>query len=309
MISDSVDSDVIDPVYMPFKPSELYPHFLVDAERQIEYYESSASRYHNFLANNRNRKGIPISKARHPCQIEKDEKFWTATTLKKLLDSPDSTESLVKIMIQEFGSNPPIPGFDDWTACFDGPLSLVLEAALPSPKSYVDWLRNNVGSSHFIPYVLYAAERANKRTLEGATHVDAIIINKSNGVSLMIEAKVLSDISYSVSFDVFRNQFVRTLDVLLEPSSHGCEPLNKRRPDASIFLLLTPQPFKEQRHSRLYGRLFDEYTTYPDTIGRDLPHRKNVDWERLSRKIGWLSFEQINSLIPDACPWIQTDEL
>ena len=58
------------------------------------------------------------------------------------------------------------------------PLELILEGALPSPKSYVAWLEENLDSRHFIPYIFHATERENKRTLEGATHVDAILVNE-----------------------------------------------------------------------------------------------------------------------------------
>jgi hypothetical protein len=117
------ESEVIDPIYLPFKPAELRPHLLVDTEGQLKHYKDSAKRYREFCMNSENRKRIPISKARFPCQIEKDERFWTATTLKHLYDSPDRTEAFSKILTQEFGPLPPISGFKDWKACLDGPLS------------------------------------------------------------------------------------------------------------------------------------------------------------------------------------------
>jgi hypothetical protein len=146
MVVESTDSEVIDPIYLPFKPAELRPHLLIDTEGQLKYYQDSAKPYHEFCRNNEVRKGIPISRARFPCQIEKDERFWTATALKYLFDSPNRTEAFSKILAQEFGSRPPIPGFDHWTDCLDGPLRLILEGALPSPKSYVAWLRVTSGN-------------------------------------------------------------------------------------------------------------------------------------------------------------------
>jgi hypothetical protein len=297
-------SPVIDKTYLPFTADELHSHFLVDAEGQIAYFQKSAQRYHEFLTTWPDRNGIPISKARNPCQIEKDERFWTATTLKRLVDSAAGRQTFTKILSRTFGDQPPFQDFADWRSCLDGRLQLVLEATLPSPPSYVQWLRDNLSGRHLIPYVLHAAQRANARTLEGATHLDGIIFNIDNGFALFIEAKVLSDVSTVVSFDLFRNQIARNLDVLLEPSADLPEPLHARQPEKTLFSLLSPGWFRERPYSRLYGFLYDEYTSSPSTIGRDLPHRTNVDWKDLARRIGWMTFEDIAAVFPDACPWL-----
>ncbi len=80
---------MIDSIYMPFEPEELYPHFLVDAEKQVDYFVRSAERYHSFLAANPDLKSIPVSRSRIQRQIEKDERFWTEAALKALYDHPD----------------------------------------------------------------------------------------------------------------------------------------------------------------------------------------------------------------------------
>lgn len=59
---------MIDSTYMPFEPKELYQHFLVDAEKQIDYFIKSANRYHEYLASNPN--GISVSRSRNQRQIE-----------------------------------------------------------------------------------------------------------------------------------------------------------------------------------------------------------------------------------------------
>jgi hypothetical protein len=294
--------DVIEPTYLPFSAEELRPHFLVDAEGQVAYFERSAKLYRDFIGNRPERRGVSIGDSRGPCQIEKDERFWTTTTMKRLVASPSGLEALLR---QTFGDHPPVTGFDHWSECLMGRLQLVLEATLPSPASYVRWLRENFGSRHLIPYVLHAAQRTNLRTLEGATHVDALVVNVDNGFSLLVEAKVLSDTSCVVSFDVFRNQIARNIDVMLESSLGLGQPLELRRPDHSLFLLLTPQCFRQQPHSRLYGWLFHEYTSSPFAIGRDLPHRSGVDWPTVAQRLGWITFEDIAAVVPDACPWLQ----
>jgi hypothetical protein len=68
-----------------------------------------------------------------PCQIEKDERFWTATVLMKLIKAPNRVEVLGALLSRAFGSRPPLAMFDDWQLCLTGDLQLALEASLPSP--------------------------------------------------------------------------------------------------------------------------------------------------------------------------------
>ncbi len=295
-------NDVIDSIYLPFTSEQLRHHFLVDADGQVAYFERSAQAYHNFIGTRPERKGVPIGNARGPCQIAKDERFWTATTMKRLMEK---SAALAAVLRRTFGDKPPIPVFDSWHECLSGRLKLVLEATLPSPEKYVQWLRLNLESRHLIPYVLHAAQRTTARTLEGATHVDALVVNSDNGFSLLVEAKVLSDISCVVSFDVFRNQIARNVDVMLESSADLAQPLGARHPDRSLFLLLSPSCFRERPQSRLYGWLFGEYTSSPSALQRDLPHRDSIDWPGVSRRMGWMTFEDIASVEPRACPWLR----
>lgn len=296
---------VIEPTYLPFTPDDLLQHFLKDAAGQVKYFRLSAQRYRDFLKSNPDRRGIPLGNAKTACQIEKDERFWTATTLKHLVDSERCTEILIELLSRTFGSVPPI-NLPDWETCLHGDLKLVLEATLPSPESYKSWIRENVAQRHLIPYVHFAAERDNNRTLEGPTHIDAILINPKNGFSVLFEAKVLSDISYQVSFDMHRNQIARNIDIMLEPPYQKTELLRLRHPDRSLFALLTPNCFRDLPESRYYGYLLRDYKSDPNAIVRDLPHRKDIDWIAISKRIGWLTFEDINERLPGACPWLES---
>lgn len=154
MHSDQDRSEIIDPIYLPFAKADLHRHFLVDADRQVRYFEESADRYHKFLAAHPKRNGVPLREARGPCQIEKDERFWTAATLKHLVDSPRSVEVLCKLLSNAFGERPPLVGLPDWPSCLAGGVALILEASLASPPLYVEWLRENLPLQHLVPYVL-----------------------------------------------------------------------------------------------------------------------------------------------------------
>ena len=293
--------DIIDATYLPFTEDELKGHFLRGADEQLRHFTESARRYHEFL--NENNLQVPQDQARGPCQIEKDERFWTATALMKVIGAPNPVHVLTALLSQAFGPRPPLVAFDDWQSCLTGELRLALEASLPSPPSYCSWLRENGPSQHFIPYVERARKRNTEGNLEGATSVDAVIVNVDNGFALLIEAKVLSDISKEVSFDAFRNQIARSLDVMLEDGQEP-KPLAMRKAKHSLFALLTPRCFQTRPHSRLYGFLYEEYKRDPTTLARDLPHR-DENWPSLARRLGWLTFEDVSEALPGACPWLK----
>ena len=74
-----------------------------------------------------------------------------------------------------------------------------------------------------IPYLKKQAEAPEAR-LEGATRADAMLLAPETGVAVIFEAKVLSDISTHVTFDLARNQLARSIDVMLEVNSALAAP-------------------------------------------------------------------------------------
>lgn len=186
---------------------------------------------------------------------------------------------------------------------------MFFEPNLPSPDSYKKWLNKNLHQRQFIPYVLDSAYKKNKkelkRNLEGRTNVDAILLNSDNGFAVIIEAKVLSDISYDTTYNTMRNQIARSIDVMLDENKDLCHPLDKRDPEKTLFLLLTPQLFKDNPTSRLYGYKFNEYKTNPNSLSVDLPHRKNCNWLNISSRIGWLTWEDFKKVNKGSCRWLK----
>lgn len=293
------EEEIIDEDYLPFCAEQIKPHFTTDANGQITYYKKSADRYHTFRNENNSTKGIPISQSKIPCQIQKDERFWTICATKKVFDHKKRIEILKKLLSKTFGDKSPLVGMENWEECLDGEIKLYFEACLPASDEYVKWLRNNIKSRQMVSYVLDAADRDNERTLEGPTHVDAMFLNVDNGFAWLLEAKLLSDISCSTTFDHFRNQIIRNIDVMLSAKAKNSNldsDLAKRNPEKSLFSLLTPLCFKEYPASRLYGWLMQEYKNNPNALKRDLPHRQE-EWASIQRRIGWITYEDFEEYL------------
>lgn len=303
------------PVYLPFSEAQLADCFAAvgrdegDAarERHLAYYRTSIENYASLCADASPLPGLGLMKAKGGAQIEKDERFWVAAALMSAFYAPDRQAMICSLLRRCLGDSPPFRGLTNWEDCFDTDTKLYFEASLPSPRSYQHWLRTNLDQRQLIPYVRHAAAR--QTTLEGPTHVDAILIDESTGCAVLFEGKVTSDCSCQVSFDMLRNQLARNIDVMLEPNPNLAPPLDSRRPERSAFVLLTPQVFRDNPHTRLYGRLMHEYQTSSAALHRDLPHRaqETTDWHHdLSRRIGWLTFEDCAGIVPGACRWLTT---
>jgi len=309
VLNSSGSEDVLDPIYLPFSAATLAKHFapvgvsVNTSEDYLRYYQESADRYRTFMLTDAGQKPLPLTSLRAPCQIEKDERFWTAACWLHIFYAPNRVETLTRLMTDCFGSQPPVATLRSWEECFEGDLRLYFEAHLPSPVSYKRWLRENLRQRNLIPYVLRAATRAGNRDFEGATHVDALLLNASNGFALLVEAKVLSDVSYQVSFDIARNQLARNIDVMLEQNPLLEPPLRDRDPEKSLFLFQSPAMFKTNPHVRLYGWLLQDYKN-PRAIARDLPHRGGRDWGSVASRIGWLTWEDCEAVLPGSCKWL-----
>ncbi len=193
-------------------------------------------------------------------------------------------------------------------ACLTGTLHLYFEHQLPSPAAYKSWLGEHLFERSLVPYVRDAAYRRNsskKRTgLEGPTHVDAVLINESNGFAVLFEVKVLSDTSVDITFDTMRNQIIRNIDVMLEKDERLLFPASKRRPERTLFVLVTPEIFRRRPHTRLYGWLMNDYRQNPGALGRDLPHRGSLPWSKIARRMGWLTWEEFEAVLPGSCLWL-----
>jgi hypothetical protein len=104
---DNLMPGIIDATYLPFSEDDLKSHFLRGADEQLRHFVESADRYHKFRLENKNNLRVRQDQARVPCQIEKDERFWTAAALMKVIGAPDPVHVLTALLSRAFGPGRP----------------------------------------------------------------------------------------------------------------------------------------------------------------------------------------------------------
>lgn len=283
---------VIHETYLPFTAESLREHFVLADEPG----EDPAR--HTRAWTDR----IEQAASKDPAFLARDETLWTAGTLVALHRGEDPKVAWRRLLIAGLGETPPVGDGGSWDELLAGDeLELYFEVGLRSPRAYRTWLSENLGSRH--PLAEQRAVSATRgQSLEGRTHLDALLLAPSTGFAVHFEAKVLSDIDTKTRHDALRNQLARNLDCLWDPA--GVPALPARRPDRSILLLLTPELFRERPTSRLYGHLFHLYRRDPAALHDDLPHLSRGDCEELGRRLGWITFEQVHDFEPSACRWL-----
>jgi hypothetical protein len=313
-------ADVLHPAYLPFTADQLREHFAPvhgpgDRDRHLRYYQASAeeaAKYDELIRGG----GKPTpAQTRLGRQMEKDERFWVAAALMSLYHADDGPgrAKLFARLLERAGLRPP-PGFPRWEDALAGALDLFFEVNLPSPARYRAWLRGHLDERTLVPYLKRQAQAPRAR-LEGTTKADAMLLARDSGAAVIFEAKVLSDISAHVTFDLARNQLARNIDVMLEANPALAAPLSLRKPERTFLVLLTPaltQPGPAGdaiSKSRLYGWLMPAYQDPGGSLLRQhLPHRDGTELAAAAGRLGWASWEDCNAVVPGACSWLTATE-
>jgi hypothetical protein len=302
---------VIDPIYLPFSADHLEKHFapveshVGDRSKYTKYYRDSAERSKSYAAQAPRGTTAEIAKAKvWALQMQKDERFWIAATLMKIYHAPNRDALISDLLTRCLGSIPPFDGCATWIEALGTNPVLYFEVSLPSPPAYKSWLADNLKEHSLIPHTLNAALASGKTALEGKTVADAMLVAPDTGFAVVFEAKVLSDASGHVVHDGTRNQVARNIDVLMEKNTKLHHTLNDRDPRRSCFVMVTPELFRKHPESRLYGWLINGYRRDPALLHKHLPHRDAHDLADVSRRLGWLTWEDCNRVLPGTCPWL-----
>jgi hypothetical protein len=308
-------SDVLDETYLPFPAEQLREHFAAvgtdktSADRHLDYYRKSAQAYRDWGTNQP--AGSPAQQAqakRRALQMQKDERFWIVTALMSIFHPRPRLPLVAALLRRCLGDVPPMDGLSSWEQALgsEQELRLFFEVSLPTPPEYRHELAQHLDERVLVRHVLQTATKTAQdgHALEGATKVDAMLIAPETGFAVLFEAKVLADASCGIGFDVLRNQLARNIDVMLQPNLNLQKPLTQRRPERTCFVLITPEIFRDHPESRLYGWLMRDYQHHPAALRRDLPHRTGTDFASVATRLGWLSWEDCNRVLPGACSWL-----
>lgn len=308
-------SELLNEIYLPFTEKQLREHFApvgtdqASAGKRLDYYHKSVQAYRDWATNPPG--GSPAQQAqakRRALQMQKDERFWVVTALMSIFHSRQRLPVLAALLRRCLGEVPPMDGLTSWDQALapEDELRLFFEVSLPTPPDYRRDLAQHLHERVLVPHVLDSARDAAQagHALEGATKVDALLIAPGTGFAVLFEAKVLADASCGIGFDVLRNQLARNIDVMLQPNPNLQNPLTQRLPERTCFVLITPEIFRDHPESRLYGWLMRDYQHHPAALRRDLPHRTGTDFAAVASRLGWLSWEDCNRVLPGACPWL-----
>ena len=233
-------------------------------------------------------------------QTEIEQMELPTTQMKRILDSEESEDLLTWNIFATLKRSQPL---SRWLAlwlqtCFTDPPQVLKNAQIhlwpgrrrpptyPPPPEWEKWLREQYRQS---PIPLFRDWAAKKGRMEGKTEIDVAIENDE--VLIFVEAKYLSDISNHVTYDPWRDQIARCVDV---GSYHAKER-------AFFFILLTPRwPDEYAQNSRLYHYKLHEYQQNPDALRAKLPHRvtgeKPVDFELMSQRIAQAYWDDLIKL-------------
>jgi hypothetical protein len=149
-------ADLLHPIYLPFTADQLREHFAPvagpgDKDRHLKYCYASAAAAKKYDQLIRSGKATP-AQTRLGRQMEKDERFWLATTLMKLYhaDGGSARVSAFARPLGRAGLRPPA-GFRRWDDALARRLALYFEVNLPSPRRYRVWLRDHLDERTPIP--------------------------------------------------------------------------------------------------------------------------------------------------------------
>ncbi len=210
-----------------------------------------------------------------PNQYDKAEELITFYTFAPLV-----------LSLNRVGLTNRILGFAGISPFEENVVSVGLEQQYSPPPGYLHWLKKEV-KKHPIRYIREksADHLKTDKPLESRTHVDAFI--ETDKLLIFFEIKYTSDIAYSTTYNPYRNQLARLIDVGLDAAKcNGKEVL---------ILLSSPSTFYESR-SRFYFYKVQEYSD-PLIIQRDIGWRTISEIKDNLLAVKWIPLEELISLL------------
>lgn len=119
--------------------------------------------------------------------------------------------------------------------------------------------------------------------VEGESEIDISIRNKS--LTLIVEAKLGSDISLRTTYDPDRNQIVRNIDCLLDDAGNT----------APMFWMLV----RDAGAGRSYRQLLHLYREHPSKLADALPHRNELALNAIAQRLSIVLWKDFLKVIPE----------
>jgi hypothetical protein len=161
---------------------------------------------------------------------------------------------------------------------------LSFEKQFPPPEGYLKWLANHI-DEHPVRYVReQAIDQKRGKTLETKTHVDFAV--ETANLLILIEMKFTSDISIQTTFNPYRNQLARLVDVGIDVAKGDIE-----KPKKLVVLVCSPKEFFD-RKSRLFYYKIRDYSDYRE-VKKDIEWRSQEEIEKYLQKVAWVSLEEV----------------
>lgn len=213
--------------------------------------------------------------ARKPADIKRilesrESEDWVTWNFLTLLTTERPLDWWVTLISAARSAN---PGIDLEILASDTP-RLQFWQRFPSPGSYDAGRRVSMSRSND---ERLSKRSADPRPIEGNSEIDVVLTTRRH--LIFMESKVGSDISLEATYDVHRNQIVRSVDCLLENSGNR-EPL---------FWLLARDTYR----FRSYVLLTEAYRNRPSDLARALPHRPADQVEEVARKLALIRWQDL----------------
>lgn len=234
--------------------------------------------------------GREDSSTREELQYYKDETIltlYTFVSIDKIFRSPAGKDIWKDVFAKAFQDQETVRELE---ALLNYRSKMALETPLPPTEEIkakiVQWAQSNL---HPVKYV---RDKFQASRIEDPTMADVVLTFQGKGPDaskpkavVCFECKFMSDISHETTYHYARNQIARDIDVGRSLYSDGF-----------YFILVTPSIFKNSK-SRFYCYKMEDYQggnlgviKRDLLLGQDLSQK---DIEFISRRIGWISWEDL----------------
>ena len=162
---------------------------------------------------------------------------------------------------------------------------LTLWELRPSPKTYLDASRTRMQNSGNAEWV---KRSKSPMPVEGDSPIDIVL--RSSQLLVYVITKWGYDISLHTKYDPARNQIARCIDCLIDQAQS-----DRLTPMLWMFV-------RDVRPNRAYSQLIQKYRSQPETLARELPHRRRSEVNEIAWNLSLIPWKEIVSAAAQILP-------